>query len=51
MDDKIRAILKEHARLKRNVEEVGDKDDLLALQRHGTATIVTAAAFAAELGT
>ena len=29
----------------------GDKDDLLALQRHGAATIVTAAAFAAELGT
>lgn len=28
----------------------GDKDDLLALQRHGAATIVTAAAFAAELG-
>ena len=27
----------------------GDKDDLLALQRHGAATIVTAAAFAAEL--
>ena len=29
----------------------GDKDDLLALKRHGAATIVTAAAFAAELGT
>ena len=28
----------------------GDKDDLLALQRHGAATIVTAAAFATELG-
>ena len=28
----------------------GDKDDLLALQRHGSATIVTAAAFATELG-
>ena len=28
----------------------GDKNDLLVLQRHGAATIVTAAAFAAELG-
>jgi len=28
----------------------GDKGDLLALKRHGAATIVTAAAFAAELG-
>ena len=28
----------------------GDKDDLLALQRHAAATIVTAAAFATELG-
>lgn len=28
----------------------GDKADLLALERHGTATILTAAAFAAELG-
>ena len=27
----------------------GDKDDLLALQRHAAATIVTAAAFATEL--
>ena len=27
----------------------GDKNDLLVLQRHGAATIVTAAAFAAEL--
>lgn len=28
----------------------GDKNDLLALGRHGTATILTAAAFARELG-
>ena len=28
----------------------GDKNDLLVLQRHGAATIVTAAAFATELG-
>lgn len=28
----------------------GDKDDLLALSRHGTTAIVTAAAFAASLG-
>lgn len=28
----------------------GDKNDLLALKRHGTATILTAAAFARELG-
>ena len=28
----------------------GDKADLLALENHGTATILTAAAFAAELG-
>ena len=28
----------------------GDKDDLLALKRHGAAAIVTAAAFATEMG-
>lgn len=28
----------------------GDKDDLLALNRHGSARIMTASAFAAELG-
>jgi acyl carrier protein len=44
MKDKIRAILKEHGRLNKDVKDIGDKDDLLAagLTSHANVNVMLA---------
>lgn len=44
MKDKIRAILKEHGRLSKDVKDIGDKDDLLAagLTSHANVNVMLA---------